>query len=197
MLFVAWTDEDDPPGTVNGLRLRVATTAAGEPSANPVALGLTASPSPFRSSTRLAFDLAEPGPVALDVFSANGRHLRRLLRGGTQPAGRHEVTWGGETELGAVVGPGVYFYTLRTARSTRAVASSSCAEHAPLVEPHRRWRPRYHPVASGWRETPASVSLEVRRFAVASPASKSTNPVNLHREDPSSQLTAPLPRTVV
>lgn len=65
-------------------------------------------PMPFTSETGIAFWLAEPSEVSLDVFDVNGR-LVRTLAGGTYGAGTHDVVWDGRGSLGERVAPGVYF----------------------------------------------------------------------------------------
>ena len=69
-------------------------------------------PNPFRSSTRIAFDLPHSGAVSLKVFDAGGR-LVRVIADGSLPAGPHVLSWDGRDERGSVAPTGVYFYELR------------------------------------------------------------------------------------
>ena len=76
-------------------------------------------PNPFNPATRLAFDLALPGPVSLRLHDVAGRLVRDLLEE-TRPAGSHVVTWDGTDAGGRRVASGTYLCTLATAdaRST-------------------------------------------------------------------------------
>ncbi len=65
------------------------------------------------SSTSIQFGLAHGGAVALDVFDAQGRRVRRL-EAGTLPPGLHETRWDGRDDSGARLGAGLYFYRLVT-----------------------------------------------------------------------------------
>lgn len=71
-----------------------------------------AMPNPFRSSTAIAYDLAQPGDVRLEVFDASGRQIRRFDRPRAQ-AGRGIFEWDGLSDGGREVPPGVFFYQLR------------------------------------------------------------------------------------
>jgi hypothetical protein len=73
-------------------------------------------PNPFNPLTRIAFGV--PGgpdgdavPVALTVYSVDGRTVRRLLDA-RLPAGRHSAVWDGRDDGGDAVASGVYFYRL-------------------------------------------------------------------------------------
>jgi hypothetical protein len=70
-------------------------------------------PNPFRSATRIAFDLPAPGAVRLRVFDVQGRLVRTLVDAEV-PAGRHDVPWDGSDAAGLPAGPGTYFYRLET-----------------------------------------------------------------------------------
>jgi hypothetical protein len=65
-------------------------------------------PNPFESRTVISFDLPEPCGVRLEVINVQGRVVRSLSDE-AWPAGRHSVSWAGESESGEVAGPGVYF----------------------------------------------------------------------------------------
>ncbi len=70
-------------------------------------------PNPFRSSTQLAFEIAEAGWVRVAVYNALGQQVA-LLIDRVLPAGRHTVAW--RVESGTVPG-GVYFSRVETARA--------------------------------------------------------------------------------
>ena len=75
------------------------------------------SPNPFRGMARLAFALARPGAVSLELFAVDGRRVRTLVSG-TQQAGEYRLTWDGEDEQGHRLGAGVYYARLVTAQGT-------------------------------------------------------------------------------
>jgi len=70
-------------------------------------------PNPFAPQTRIAFDLARPGRVQLEVMDVAGR-LVRVLENRVLPAGGHIATWDGRDAHGHSVAAGTYFYRLRS-----------------------------------------------------------------------------------
>lgn len=73
-------------------------------------------PNPFNSITEIAYLLAEPSSVRLEIYDVSGQSVA-VIAEKTQPAGRYNIGWdsGGAPERGFP--SGVYFYTL-TATST-------------------------------------------------------------------------------
>ena len=67
-------------------------------------------PNPFRKNVAIRFALARAGDVAVDIYSASGRHVRRLASG-PFAAGEHTINWNTERSLPS----GVYFYKVRAA----------------------------------------------------------------------------------
>jgi hypothetical protein len=65
-------------------------------------------PNPFNPTTAIAFDLARPGAVRLEIFDAAGRLVRTLVAA-ELPAGRHRVVWNGLDGKGRRSASGVYF----------------------------------------------------------------------------------------
>ena len=65
-------------------------------------------PNPFRGSTEFAFSLRTEGHVTIEVFSALGQRVTRLVDR-TMPAGRHVARWTGRDEGGREVGSGIYY----------------------------------------------------------------------------------------
>jgi len=78
----------------------------------PAARLAAARPAPFRASTTLAFDLASAGEAKLEVFNLRGARVRTLASGWHE-AGRSEVVWHGEDEVGRRVPAGVYLVRLQ------------------------------------------------------------------------------------
>jgi hypothetical protein len=72
---------------------------------------LRAYPNPFAARTTLAFDLAEQGPVNVDVFDIRGRRVASLVDE-MRPPGFHEVAWDGRDTAGRSVASGVYLVRL-------------------------------------------------------------------------------------
>lgn len=68
-------------------------------------------PNPFNTSTRIAYSLAEAGPIRVDVYNILGRRIRTLVDE-VKPAGRHEVLWDGTDDQGAPVASGIFFYKI-------------------------------------------------------------------------------------
>lgn len=79
-------------------------------------------PNPFRAASTVAFELAIPGRVRVDVFAADGRRVRSL-RDDVLAAGRHGITWDGRDDASRRVAPGTYWLRIGTPgeTSTRAV----------------------------------------------------------------------------
>ncbi len=64
-------------------------------------------PNPFNPSTRLRFELGQPGMVRLMVADTAGRTVRRMDLGDRAP-GLHEIVWDGTGDDGQSLASGVY-----------------------------------------------------------------------------------------
>lgn len=64
-------------------------------------------PNPFNPQTMLQFSLAQDGPVALDIYSLRGEHVRALVSR-SYSAGTHAVIWDGRSDDGQGLPSGVY-----------------------------------------------------------------------------------------
>jgi hypothetical protein len=69
-------------------------------------------PNPFTRSTVVSFDLPRAENVRLEVLDVSGRRVCTLISG-SQPAGRHAVTWDGMDERGRRLTAGIYHYRIR------------------------------------------------------------------------------------
>jgi len=78
------------------------------------------SPNPSRGAVEIAFTLAAPGRVRLEILDVAGRRVATLADGGRE-AGRHALRWSGAGEDGAPAAPGVYFARLAAGKRTAAV----------------------------------------------------------------------------
>jgi hypothetical protein len=88
--------------------LRVRVLAPGETSAEPSGDGLVRIlPSPFSRRVAIALSLARGGDVAVDVFDAMGRRVRRLERKASSP-GEHVLVWDGADGQGRAQPAGIY-----------------------------------------------------------------------------------------
>ncbi|MEZ4650073.1 MAG: FlgD immunoglobulin-like domain containing protein [Candidatus Eisenbacteria bacterium] len=85
----------------------------GDIGPTPLAQLLPNSPNPFDASTLVRFTLAQPTPVRLDIFDAQGRKVRNLVDR-SMGAGLHALEWDGRDSGGQPVASGVYFSRLDT-----------------------------------------------------------------------------------
>jgi hypothetical protein len=74
-----------------------------------------ASPSPFTSSTSIAFSLSKSGPAELAIFSVDGRRVKTLAQGAHE-AGEFRLAWDGRDSDGRMLSPGLYYVRLVTAQ---------------------------------------------------------------------------------
>jgi endonuclease I len=68
-------------------------------------------PNPFNPSTLISYELAEDGPVKLEIFDVAGR-LVKVLAQEIQTQGSHQLNWYGRNQDGQMAATGVYFYRL-------------------------------------------------------------------------------------
>lgn len=139
-----WTSQDGPAAFA---RLRVTITDAfgnqGSTWGNPFTLLPAGSPAggeaprvtrlsgarpnPFNPLTTLRFDLAEDGPVRLEIFDVRGRRVRTLLECNLT-AGEHAIDWNGTDDGARPLAGGTYVIRLvagqgeaRTLQTRKAV----------------------------------------------------------------------------
>ncbi len=89
----------------------IATGASGPDgvAAAPLRFALHAGvPNPFRTGTRIRFDLPAASPMTLAIHDVQGRRVRTIVHG-PLPAGRHAVAWDGRDDSGRATASGVYF----------------------------------------------------------------------------------------
>jgi alpha-tubulin suppressor-like RCC1 family protein len=86
------------------------------PALEPATLLGSIRPNPTPGSARIAFTLAESGPVRLRVYDLSGK-LVRTLEDAIRPAGAHETTWDGADDTGQPAGAGLFFVKLETAEA--------------------------------------------------------------------------------
>jgi len=113
-----WLTLDDAPEQLAHFRTGTATVGVG--SGDRAGSTLAASPNPFRSGTRIAFDNPVAGRVGLCVFDAAGR-LVAAPQDAWQPGGPVHLVWDGRDRQGRPAQAGVYFLRLETAVAVRTV----------------------------------------------------------------------------
>lgn len=87
----------------------------------PQATAITAIyPNPFNPRSKIAFELAGPGTIELEIYDLRGQ-LVRVVEAGTRPAGCYGATWDGQDGGGRAVSTGTYFCRLRTATGSQTV----------------------------------------------------------------------------
>ena len=91
------------------VRVPVEVSAVEELSARSDVGSIRPEPSVLRAGTTAALHYQTPvdGPVSVDLFSTDGRHLCNLFRG-DRPAGSHVVEWDGRDGEGRALAAGVY-----------------------------------------------------------------------------------------
>lgn len=89
------------------------TLGVGEGGPPVATLLLPARPNPVHQSATLAFSLAHAGPVELDVYDVDGRHVRTLVHDSRAP-GDYRATWDGRDDRGDPIASGVYYARLET-----------------------------------------------------------------------------------
>lgn len=102
------------------IRLDVLDANTGlEPAVGPAMLRLSQNhPNPFNPSTTIRFELAQAGPVRLEVFNLAGQRVRTLHEGELS-AGTHSLVFDARDGEGRELGSGLYFYRLSSGASCR------------------------------------------------------------------------------
>ena len=74
-------------------------------------------PNPFNPTTSIRYSIDEPGSVSLDIYNIKGQLVKNLNNGNTI-SGSHTAIWNGLDNSGNACSSGVYFYRLRTSKTT-------------------------------------------------------------------------------
>ncbi len=69
-------------------------------------------PNPFSHETKIQFSLNESENINLDVYSNNGKLVRRLIAGNKIGSGKFTVVWDGRDGYGNNLPNGIYYYSL-------------------------------------------------------------------------------------
>ena len=70
-------------------------------------------PNPFNPTTKIYYQLKEPGKVVLNIYNVRGQLVKKLIDG-YQVSGRYSVVWDGKNENGKEIGSGIYLYKLQS-----------------------------------------------------------------------------------
>lgn len=74
-------------------------------------------PNPFNPSTSIRYSIDEPGAVSLDIYNIKGQLVKTLYHGNAE-VGSHTAIWNGLDNSGNACPSGVYFYKLRTPKTS-------------------------------------------------------------------------------
>lgn len=74
-------------------------------------------PNPFNPTTSISFDLAQDGPVSLDIYNVKGQKVKTLVND-RMVAGSHTIQWNGTDNSNKKVGSGIYFYNMKSGKYT-------------------------------------------------------------------------------
>ena len=102
-----------PTGIALDLPHPTSVSTPGTTPAIPTTSGLDPNfPNPFNASTQIAYRLASPGLVRLEIYNVLGQPVRTLVNQ-SQPAGFYQVRWDARDQRGSEVAAGVYLTRLR------------------------------------------------------------------------------------
>ena len=68
-------------------------------------------PNPFNPTTTIEFSIKNSSNVLFEIFDLNGRLVITLLNKKLY-AGKHQIVWAGNDELGEIISSGIYFYKI-------------------------------------------------------------------------------------
>lgn len=74
-------------------------------------------PNPFNPTTSIKYSIEELGTVSLDIYNIKGQLVKTLYYGNAE-VGSHTATWNGLDDSGNACSSGVYFYRLRTPKTS-------------------------------------------------------------------------------
>jgi len=74
-------------------------------------------PNPFNPETTIAFSVAEPNNVSIDIYNLKGQKVRSLVNDRFD-TGHHSIVWNGADDNGRKVSSGIYFYRMKSGTYT-------------------------------------------------------------------------------
>ncbi len=72
-------------------------------------------PNPFNPTTTIAFDLATPSPVKIEIYNIKGQKISTLTNKDFE-AGRYTIVWNGKDSNSKSCSSGVYFYRMQAGK---------------------------------------------------------------------------------
>ncbi len=78
----------------------------------------SAYPNPFNPSTTIAFDLASPSEVKIEIYNVKGQLVKNLVHK-AYLTGSHTIVWDGRDHEGNNCGTGVYFYKMTAGKTVQ------------------------------------------------------------------------------
>ena len=69
-------------------------------------------PNPFNPTTRISFQIDEPGFVSVEIYNARGQKVQSLMNNEYRNEGLYEVNWDAKNDHGQPVPTGIYFYKI-------------------------------------------------------------------------------------
>jgi len=76
-------------------------------------------PIPLIPKPTLMYELAKPGEVQISIYNLKGQLIRKLVDRAVN-AGTHSAVWDGKDTSGNPVSSGVYFYRMKTDKSSQS-----------------------------------------------------------------------------
>lgn len=89
----------------------------------------------LRDRTQIAFALAEPAWVTVEIYDSKNQRVRLLLEKERREAGSHAVAWDGTDDTGLSVEPGVYEYRVTAVQQDGVTASLASAVNVVSLRP--------------------------------------------------------------
>lgn len=74
-------------------------------------------PNPFKSSTRITYELDAPAMTEIKIYNASGQFVKKLTEQ-YMISGKYSVMWNGENSRGEKVPSGIYIYQLKIDNET-------------------------------------------------------------------------------
>jgi hypothetical protein len=105
-----------PPDTRNVLYARGISLSSAPAVEDVLCDGLKPNyPNPFNPTTSIIYSVEDRSHIKLSIYDVNGRRVRTLLNGTSEP-GEHTISWDGRDSQGVTVSSGIYFLCLKTNR---------------------------------------------------------------------------------
>ena len=74
-------------------------------------------PNPFSNQVNIEFYQPISQKLYINIYDAQGKIIRQLLKGNELPQGKYRITWDGKGDNGTYISNGNYFYSIRNEKS--------------------------------------------------------------------------------